>query len=281
MASHDSHDPHHHNHLPSELARHAADLEHALDKARRDLTDFAHIAAHDLKEPFRTINFQASFILDDHRSTLPPDAITKLEGIQKAAVRGGKLVDEMVRYARSGEVRPADSPVELGALVYEAASTIPVLKSKEAELTIAGNLPILTVDPAALSSAFANLLSNAVRYNRSTPKKVRVYARDPVAIDPDSPALLRNPLPPEGTPAKDIPVVQVCVADNGVGIPPGQRPTVFRIFKRLHREEEFGPGGGVGLAIVKKIIEAHRGEVTIEDNPEGQGTVFVLTLPKR
>jgi signal transduction histidine kinase len=72
--------------------------------------------------------------------------------------------------------------------------------------------------------------------------------------------------------------VQVCVEDNGIGIAEPRRRDVFRIFKRLHRDEEFGPGSGVGLAIVKKIIESHHGEVTIED-ANGGGCVFVLTIP--
>ncbi|HYE62118.1 MAG TPA: ATP-binding protein [Phycisphaerales bacterium] len=268
-----------------------------LTRANRDLTDFAHIAAHDLKEPFRTINFQASFILDDHRAALPGDAIKKLEGIQKAAVRGGRLVDEMMRFARSGDVKLSDSPVELAALVYEAASTLPEYKEKKVELTIEPNLPSLSVDPVALSQVFQNLLANAARYNRSEVKRVRVYAREAGGEGgkvaewqsgkvkenaPGAPAFPAShsatlPLGHSATPA----FISICLSDNGVGIPPNQRSTAFRIFKRLHREEDFGPGSGVGLAIVKKIVEGHRGEVVIEDNPEGQGSVFVITLPRR
>jgi PAS domain S-box-containing protein len=244
----------------AELYRGAEAHTKDLTRANRDLSDFAHIAAHDLKEPFRTINFQASFILDDHRAILPEDAIKKLEGIQKAAVRGGRLVDEMMRFARSGDVKLSDSPVELAALVYEAASTIPDYKDKRVELRIESNLPVMTVDPVAMSQVFQNLLANAARYNKSEVKRVRVYARE----CPDKPDCVR-----------------IEVADNGVGIPASQRATAFRIFKRLHRDEEFGAGSGVGLAIVKKIVEAHGGEVAIEDNPEGQGSVAVVTLPVR
>jgi len=238
--------------LYAESEAHTRDLE----RANRDLSDFAHIAAHDLKEPFRTINFQIGFVLEDHRAAMPPAAVERLEAVQQVALRGTRLLDALMRFARSGEVRMAQGPVNLGTLAKEAAASLgPALASPTVELTVDPEMPEVVCDPVAMQQVFVNLISNAARYSHAVPRRVRIYARE-------------GPYGP-----------QVCVEDNGVGIPEARRKDAFRIFKRLHREEEFGPGSGVGLAIVKKVIEAHRGEVTIEDTPGG-GTTFVISLPR-
>lgn len=238
--------------LYAESEAHARDLE----RANHDLSDFAHIAAHDLKEPFRTINFQIGFVLDDYKAALPPEAVARLESIQKVAARGSRLLDELMRFARSGDVRPAQSPVNLGALALEAAATLgAALNDPTIELIIEPGLPEVVCDPIAMHQVFVNLISNGLRYNTSTPRRVRVFARE-------------GPAGP-----------QVCVEDNGVGIPEPRRKDAWRIFKRLHREEDFGPGSGVGLAVVKKVVEAHRGEAALEHNPAG-GTIVVISLPR-
>ncbi len=228
-----------------------------LARVTRDLNEFVHIAAHDLKEPFRTISFQTSFVLEDHKDALPAEAVARLENMQRVAQRGMCLVDDLTRFARSGEVHCSREPIPLFNVATNAAAAIGTeLADDGVDLKISTDLPAVPCDSAALSTAFSNLIANAARYNTATPKQVRITSRPAAA---------------PGT-------VEIVVSDNGIGIPANRRTDVFRVFRRLHRDNEFGPGTGIGLAIVKKIIEGHRGTVHVEENPAG-GSLLVLTLP--
>lgn len=228
-----------------------------VDRLRHDFEEFVHITAHDLKEPFRTISFQTSFILEDHKAALPAEAITRLETLQRLAQRGMRLVDDLTRFARSAEVHISATPQNLAPIVSQAAAAVGTqLQSARVRIDIDPALPAVRCDATALGTAFTNLIVNAARFNTSEAKVVRIGTR----------------------PAAKPGTAEITVADNGIGIPANRRTDVFRIFRRLHRDEEFGPSTGVGLAIVKKIIEAHHGSVHIEENPGG-GSVVVMTLP--
>jgi two-component system, chemotaxis family, sensor kinase Cph1 len=118
-------------------------------------------------------------------------------------------------------------------------------------------LPVITCSPVRVSEIFHNLICNGIKYNQSSAKKITISC-----LHAD-----------EGRDAVPIFLVQ----DNGIGIEPHYHETVFKIFRRLHTQNEYGGGTGAGLAIVKKLVESHHGRIWIESTP-GQGSSFYFTL---
>jgi chemotaxis family two-component system sensor kinase Cph1 len=127
-------------------------------------------------------------------------------------------------------------------------------------------LPTLRCDPVRMGEVFNNLLTNAIKYNTQPAKYVEIG----VASPKNAPYQRRV----------DTSLFEVLyVKDNGIGIDSRHHESIFRIFKRLHSQEKYGGGTGAGLAIVRKMVEKHGGELWVESEP-GQGATFYFTIPK-
>ena len=239
-----------------ELARRNEELT----QTNRELDDFAYIASHDLKEPLRGIHNYSQFLLEDYGASVDDEGRGKMRTLIRLSRRMEMLIDSLLHYSRLGRGDVTFTTVETANLVFETLDTLSLLlKEKNVEVRIPEPLPPVRGDRDQLGEVFANLLTNAVKYNDKARRSVEIGTAEPDSI-PDT-------------------HVAFYVRDNGIGIAERHQESVFRIFKRLHGRDEYGGGTGAGLTIVRKIIDRHHGRVWIESTP-GEGTTVWFSLPK-
>lgn len=220
----------------------------ALAWVNAELTEFAYVASHDMKEPLRTISVYLDIVL--HSLEISDPDIVEAVGFIKAAVkRIQNLLEDLLAYSRVGSVAPVSKTINLPRLLAGVVGNLQGrIEQTQGRVTI-NPLPIVTGDPARLAQVFQNLISNALKFHRpNVPPLVEVGFNQPVFY----------------------------VKDNGIGIPAKSHADIFRVFYRLHSFETYS-GSGVGLAICKKIIEQHGGKIWVQSEP-GQGSTFYFTL---
>lgn len=238
-------------------------LNEELERSNSDLDSFAYIASHDLKEPLRGIHNFSHFLLEDYGDKLDEEGIEQLQTLVRLSERLESLLDSLLHYSRVG--RAALELEELGfrELVDDAFELVSTrLKESGALVSVAPDLPRVLVDRNSMTEVLTNLITNAVKYNDKPEKRVEI-------------GLVRDVSDPGGLPAARV----FYVKDNGIGISDSNREAVFRIFKRLHGRNEYGGGSGLGLTIVKKVVERHGGKVWIESQPDA-GATFFFTLER-
>ena len=229
-----------------------------LARVNKALEAFVYTASHDLKEPLRGIEALSGLLLEDYAAALDEQGRRYLDLVRDSALRMRQLIDDLLAFSRVGRQQSPAVAVDLGEIVTQ------VLAGLRFSLDEAGAQVAFPPDGASavghrvlLQQLFANLLGNALK-----------YCRPDVALRID---IAWRPLGTSG--------VEVCIADNGIGVPAEHRERVFGLFQRLHGREQF-PGTGVGLAICKRIVEEHDGTITLEETPGGGCTVR-FTLPGR
>lgn len=234
-----------------------------LEKIRKD---FVANVSHELRTPLTSIKGYVEALLDGGKDD-PETATGFLEIIMRQSNRLNLILDDLLQLSQieSGQVLFRHEPVELRALLERTLAVIKPLADKKRhrlELSLPKDPVLVLGDEERLVQVFINLLENAVKY---TPDDGRI------AITLHS--------APQGTVTAEHSMVEVVVADSGIGIPEGDRPRVFERFYRVDkaRSRELG-GTGLGLAIVKHIVEAHHGQVWVEGN-DPRGSRFVVRLP--
>ncbi|WP_405664269.1 ATP-binding protein [Streptomyces sp. NBC_01166] len=249
--------------LTGVVLRHEAELA-ALNEQLRitnsDLDSFAHVAAHDLKEPLRGISNAAAFVLEDAAAELDATTVRRLHTMRRLAGRMDDLLDSLLHFARLGRGGLHRTRVPLDR-VLDSALDVAGERLAEAHVRVVRHdLPEVYADENRLYEVLVNLLVNASK-----------YAAD--QGDRTVEVLVDTLCPPSGGPPRQT----VVVRDNGIGIPPDRQDEVFELFRRLHGQGERGGGTGVGLAIVKRIVERHGGELWLDSEP-GRGSTFFFTL---
>lgn len=250
------------------IVRRSEQLERAnaaIERAASKLQTFVQIASHDLLEPAR----QVETLTDILEAVVPVqdgDVSEVLEGIRGVSGRLRRLIGDLADYARVGRDAEPFEPADLDALLQEAQALLaPKIAAARARI-IAESLPTVVCDHRQILHVLLNLLSNAVKY-RSPDREcvIRVYAEPDAAQAGGGPSARR--------------MVNICVADNGIGFDGQYAAAIFEPFRRLHTSNEY-EGSGVGLAICHKIIERHGGSIRATGQP-GNGAVFSFTLPTR
>jgi signal transduction histidine kinase len=145
-------------------------------------------------------------------------------------------------------------------VVTQARENLTSVTEKSGAVVKVGPLPTVSGDETQLVQLFQNLIDNAIKFHGPEPPVIRITA--------DAETLVPS-----------VPFVTISVTDNGIGIDPKHKERIFRLFQRLHTEQEY-PGTGIGLAVCKKIVERHGGTIHVESEP-GKGSTFVFTLPKQ
>ena len=231
-----------------------------LNNRNRELQDFAFIASHDLQEPLRKIRAFSDRLQERHAAQLAPEARDYLDRTGQAAARMQTLIDDLLAYSRVVARGKPFAVVDLDQVLSG------VLEDLEATIEASGGriergpMPTLEADPTQMRQMFQNLLSNALKF--------RSPARAPVVKVSAAEAML------DGVPAWEI-----RVEDNGIGFEPKYVEKIFGPFQRLHARQVYA-GTGIGLAIVRRIAERHRGTIHAEGRP-GEGATFTLLLPAR
>lgn len=222
-----------------------------LEQANAELEQFAYAASHDLQEPIRAISYYGQLLQRDAVDKLDERQTGQLQRIVEGGDRMRQMVMDLLEYMGVGS-RDLTS-VRLSDCIDAACRNLALtIESCEASVTI-GLLPSVVGNPHQLTQLFQNLISNALKYRGPDPPTVDIEAE----VEGHS--------------------VIVSVVDNGIGIERAYRDKVFGLFKRLQHRDEYS-GTGIGLAICRKIVAGHKGEIWIEDSESGVGSVFRVKL---
>jgi len=220
----------------------------------RELEEFSYIASHDLQEPLRTVNIYVDLILRRVR-TEPSDELSQFTGyVHKGIRRMEAILRDLLSFSRLiHEPQTANQFASLRESLQDALSVLDArIRESRAAVTCEG-LPEIAGSRSQFSQVFENLISNAIKYRTTKePLRVRIWSR------------------------RDRERWVVAVQDNGIGFEQEHAVKIFGLFKRLHRDEY--PGTGVGLAICKRIVERHGGEIWAESSP-GAGATFYFAVP--
>ncbi len=229
-----------------------ARLLHATELARSNtrLEEFAYTAAHDLREPLRTMSLYTEVLAET--VTMNPEADKIVTVIRGSASRMFTLIDDLLSYARTGKHAPPQK-VDLAHAAAQAIKNLGSDITASNAIVKLGPLPVVHSDEIQLVRLFQNLIGNAVKYRDTHQLKVQVTAEQR-GVD-----------------------WQIKVQDNGLGIPLDQQQRVFNPFVRLASRDI--PGTGLGLAVCKKIVEDLGGRIWLDSKP-GVGSTFSFTLPR-
>ncbi len=232
------------------LEEYAAELARSND----ELQQFAYVASHDLQEPLRSIVSFVQLLERRYRGRFDEDADEMIAYIAEGGSRMQALINDLLAFSRISTRGRAFAAIPLDEAVGDAVTDLRTLVAESGAVVRYGGLPTVLGDRGQLVQVFENLIANAIKFRR-----------------PD--------LPPEVTVSavRERKMWHVVVADNGIGIEPEYFDRIFVIFQRLHTRDVY-PGTGIGLAIVKKIVERHGGRVWVDSVP-GEGAVFHVTLP--
>lgn len=222
-----------------------------LKRKNDELDQFAYVVSHDLKTPLRGIKNIISWIEEDHPEQITPELSRNLELIKGRANRMEKMINGLLEYARIGRVKKKIGLVDINELLLDLKE---LLIPKNVILTIDKKLPKIKAEKVRLEQVFSNLISNAVKYNDKPYPEIKISFEE-----------------------RDHEYL-FSVADNGPGIENQYLEKIFLIFQTLKERDAF-ESTGVGLAIVKKVIEDNNGTIDV-DSEIGKGTTFYFTWPK-
>jgi PAS domain S-box-containing protein len=228
-------------------------LVQSLARSNEDLHRFAYATSHDLKAPLRGIGYLVEWLEEDMGPTLNDAAREKLNLLRGRAQRMGALIDGILDYSRAGRPSDDQQQVDVRGLVEEAFDLVAPLPG--ATLDLAPDLPILETDRASLQQVFMNLIGNALKHAGRTDAAIRVGGVDAGAS------------------------YEFTVADNGQGIAPEYHQKIWGLFQTLKARDRVD-GAGIGLSVVKKIVESRGGRAWVE-SALGQGATFHFTWQKR
>lgn len=226
-----------------------------LARTNAELDQFTYVASHDLQEPLRKVMAFSDWLRRDMGGDLPETADKDLRFICDATQRMQNLVQDLLALSRAGRISMARQTFRLDEAVDVALDNLSISLSESAARIDREPLPDVIGDPSLLAQLYQNLLSNALKYVDDHPPQIQITCRevDGVAV--------------------------FGVQDCGIGLKPDYAEQIFEPFKRLHGRGKYA-GTGIGLAICRKIVQRHGGEIWVE-SAEGQGAHFRFTLGER
>jgi len=234
--------------LEAEQAR----MIHELESTNEELKNFAYVISHDLKAPLRAIGSLADWIAADQQDRLDAEGQEHLRLLIQRVRRMDALIDGVLRYSRIGRIHEAAVAVDLNELLHEVIDSL--APPAHITVTVTPGLPSIRAEKTAIQQVLQNLIANAIRYLDKPQGRIEIDCAD------------------QGESWR------FSVADNGPGIEARHFERIFQLFQTLNPRDRV-ESTGVGLAIVKKIVEQCGGQVWVESTP-GQGSTFFFTLSK-
>ena len=224
-----------------------------LKRSNEDLERFAYVISHDLQEPLRAVTSYAQLLARSYGDKLDEKARKYIEHISSGAERMRVLINGLLELSRLSTEPPKLREIDCGRILEQVLASLEVLRTETGARVTHDPMPRVMGNAVRLTQLFLNLIGNGLKYHGEQPPHVHVGARQ------------------EGQ------EWVFSIADNGIGIEQKYLDAIFVMFKRLHSREEY-PGAGIGLAVVKKIVELHGGRIWAESEP-GKGSTFFFTLP--
>ncbi|MFC1752829.1 ATP-binding protein [Thermoproteota archaeon] len=226
-----------------------------LEKVNLELDSFVYTASHDLKTPLRGISSFSNFLIDDYSDKLDKEGVKYLERIQKATERMNELINDLLTLSRISRIRHPYKMTNIERLFERILAQYDDDVKHAITTAFQTPLPRVYCDGIKITEVFSNLISNAVKFSDINPElssKIEIGYNETEE--------------------------EHCffVKDNGIGIAPEYHEQIFNIFTKLHSKTE---GTGLGLNIVQRIIDEHKGHIWVESE-EGRGACFYFTIPK-
>ena len=226
-----------------------------LKRSNAELEQFAYVASHDLQEPLRMVSSYTQLLMRRYGDKLDGDAKEFTAFIVDGATRMKQLIEDLLAYSRVGTRDKNFKPVDAESSLKRALTNLRAAIQDSGATVTQDKLPTIPCDEVQLAQLFQNLIGNALKFRKpDAAPAVHVGAADQGAE------------------------WEFTVRDNGIGIEPQYFERIFMVFQRLHDKGEY-PGTGIGLAIVKKVVERHGGRIWVQSQP-GAGTTFHFTMPK-
>lgn len=221
-----------------------------LEKSNDELQEYAHIVSHDLKSPLRSIDALLNFLKEDNEGKFDEASLQNISLIETTLEKMEQLIFDVLNYSSVTEENSEKTKVNTNTLLKELEEILYIPSHIDLKLPL--NLPIVEGDKMKLQQVFQNLITNAVKFSNKTKGLIEVEVKD--------------------TPQ----FYQFSVKDNGIGIEKKYHDKIFKIFHTLNKSKD---SSGIGLSIVKKIVNLHGGQVWVESEPN-IGTTFYFTLKK-
>lgn len=238
-----------------------------LERMNTELESFVYVASHDLQEPLRKIHTYTDIILGRDRASLSDLTKDYVTRIQASVTRGQLLINDLLTYSKTNNVEQIFEVADLREMVQGVEDDFSeLLDNKKAKIIII-DLPKLRVIPFQIRQVFQNLIGNALKYS-SPDRQLTIHI---------------NTETMKGVEVKELGLssheayYHIAITDNGIGFESKYKEKIFEMFQRLHGRSEYS-GTGIGLALVKKILNNHKGAITAS-SVVGEGSTFNIYLP--
>jgi PAS domain S-box-containing protein len=241
--------------INQELEQRVSQRTAALEAANKELEAFSYSVSHDLRAPLRTVSAYSQILLEDHQASLDAEARRCLDTIRQGAARMNSLIDDLLAFSRMSRSAVAQEPIDMAAMAREVFAELSAVAPDRNIRLILSDLPPARGDSAMVRQVFSNLLGNAIKYSSPRPETV---------IEVSGKAETGENL--------------YRIKDNGVGFDMSCADRLFGVFQRLHSAREF-EGTGIGLALVKRIVERHGGRIWAK-GVVNEGATLCFTLPQ-
>ena len=240
-----------------------------LNRSNRELQDFAYVASHDLQEPLRKVRTFADRLDAKYSEVLGEQGRDYLKRMEGAAARMQNLIDDLLELSRVTTNAQPFTPVDLNEVAQEVVFDLEAHIEQIGGRVEVSGLPTVKADRLQMRQLLQNLISNALKFHREEEEPVvKVYSE------------LLQEWEEEGSGrTADRRTYQIFVEDNGIGFDEKHLERVLAPFQRLHGRDAY-EGTGMGMAICRKVVERHGGNITAKSTP-GQGATFIVTLPAK
>ncbi|MBX2817804.1 MAG: PAS domain S-box protein [Saprospiraceae bacterium] len=233
-----------------QLQKQKEELLESLGRSNEELSDYAHVVSHDLKSPLRSIDALVTWILDDNKETLDETTLANFDLIKQTLEKMEQLISGILEYASATSMDQKMLAVNVSDLIHGSIQMLHVPPGIQIEVD--SGLPQVMCHPTKIQQVFQNLIGNAIKYMDSDAGQIHVGYQERDSHH------------------------EFFVKDNGPGIGQEHHQTVFKVFQSVSPKSS---SSGVGLSIVKKVIEFHGGKVWLESVPD-KGATFFFTLKK-
>ncbi len=225
-----------------------------LERSNKELEQFAYVASHDLQEPLRMVTAYTQLLGKRYKGKLDQEADEFIRFAVDGAFRAQTLIKDLLEYSKVRSPDQALREVKLENVLDQVTVNLKIALSESQAALTHESLPTVVGDEVRLTQLFQNLINNAIKFRGQKPPRIHISVKDHKFE------------------------WLFAVKDSGIGIDPQYHEKIFIIFQRLHTRAEF-PGTGIGLAICKKIVEAHAGRIWVHSSPD-KGATFYFTIPK-
>lgn len=221
-----------------------------LEKSNEELQEYAHIVSHDLKSPLRSIDALLNWLKEDNKDTLDAESFQNIENIESILEKMEQLISDILDYSSFTAENSKITDISTDELLKELLQILYV--PRHIELKLPSNLPVVRGDKTKLQQVFQNLITNAIKFSDKSKGLIEIAVEE---LDE---------------------FYQFSIKDNGIGIEKQYHDKIFKIFNSLNKSKD---STGIGLSIVKKIVNLHEGKIWLESQPT-IGTTFYFTLKK-